>query len=109
MKQILLILLTGGLLIISGCASTPVKTDNNVIKKDVNITGRYFSPMSQAIYIELKDDGTFEDRFGSRSATGKYVTLDNRVIFTPNTGKPYEYVLDGKALVYKDGSRFTKQ
>jgi hypothetical protein len=109
MKKILLMLLTGSLFIILGCTSAPVKTDNSVSYKDVKVTGKYFNLMSQAIYIELKDDGTFDDRFGNRSITGKYVVDGNRVILTPNTGKIYEYVIEGKSLIYKDGGRLTRQ
>ncbi len=109
MKQIVLMLLTGCLLIILGCASAPVKTDNNVSYKDVQVAGKYFNKMSKAIYIELKGDGTFIDRFGSRSTTGKYVVDGNRVTLTPITGKADEYVIEGKSLVYKDGSRLTRQ
>ena len=114
MKQILLMLLTGCLLIILGCASAPVKTDNiktdnSISYKDVKVTGKYFNPMLQTIYIELKDDGTFDDRFGRRSTTGKYVVDGNRVIFSPKTGNTYEYVIEGKSLIYKDGGRLTRQ
>jgi hypothetical protein len=129
MKLILLVLLNGCLLMILGCASAPVKTDTiktdtiktddtttDTIKTDSNISytyvsvaGKYFNPLSPVIYIELKDDGTFDDRFGKRSTTGKYVIDGNRVIFTPKSGNTYEYMIDGNSLVYKDGGKLNRK
>ena len=109
MKRILLLLLAVCLLTILGCAGAQVKTDNTVSEKKGQVTGKYFNPLSTDIYLELKDDGTFYDKFGSRSSNGKYVVNGNRVIFTLETGRTFECTFEGKSLVTKEGFRYTKQ
>jgi hypothetical protein len=109
MKRFLLLLLTGCLLTILGCAGAQVKTDESVSEKPYQISGKYFNPLSTTIYLELKDDGTVYDKFGDRSANGKYVIEGNRVIFTLETGRTFECTIDGKSLITKEGFRYTKQ
>jgi hypothetical protein len=109
MKRILLLLLTGCLLTILGCAGAQVKTEKNASEITYPITGKYFNPLTTDIYLELKDDGTFYDQFGKKSLNGTYVRDGNRVIFTLETGRTFECTLEGKSLITKEGSRFTKQ
>jgi hypothetical protein len=92
-----------------GCAGAQVKTDENESEIKYPISGKYFNQLSTDIYLELKDDGTFYDKFGSRSANGKYVVDGNRVIFTLETGKTFECVINGKSLYSKEGFRYSKQ
>ena len=109
MKRILLLLLTGCFLTFLGCAGAQVKTDKNVSEKKPQIAGKYFNPLTTDIYIELKDDGTYNDKFGKRSSNGKYVIDGNRVILTSESGKTFEYKIEGKSLITKEGFRYTKQ
>ena len=108
-KRILLLLLTGCLLALSGCANTPGKTGENESAKEFQVTGKYLNQMTSDIDIELKDDGTFSNIFGKRSAYGKYVLNGNRVIFTLESGKTFEFAIEGKSLISKEGTRFTRQ
>jgi uncharacterized protein involved in tellurium resistance len=111
MKRILVMLLTGCSLSILGCAGAPVRTGESVSVSDkaIQVTGKYVNPMSSEIYIELKDDGTFNDKFGKRSTHGKYVVDGNRAIFTTESGFIFEFIVEGKSLVSKDGGRLTRQ
>jgi hypothetical protein len=101
--------MTGCLLTILGCASVQIKTDKDVSEKPNQISGKYFNPLSTDIYLELKDDGTVYDKFGSRSANGKYVIDGKRVIFTLESGRTFECIIDGKSLFTKEGFRYSKQ
>ena len=94
---------------ISGCANTPVKADNSVSYKDIKVTGRFFSPMSKGIYLDLHEDGTYRHRFGSRSVSGKYVVKGNHIILTSETGSVSECIIEGNYLLYNDGSRLIRQ
>lgn len=109
MKRILLMLLTGCLLTFFGCSNALVKTGVNMSEKGSQVTGKYVHMMSPVIYIELKDDGTYCHQFGKRSICGKYVIDGNHVIFTFESGKPWEFVIEGKSLISKEGDKFTKQ
>ena len=109
MKRILLLLLAVSLLTILGCSGSQVKPDISASEKKEPITGKYFNPLTTHIYLELKDDGTFNDRFGKRSANGKYVVDGNHVTLKYETGTNVEYTLEGKSLITKEGFRYTKQ
>jgi hypothetical protein len=102
-------LLTGCLLTLSGCAGIPGKFGRNVSDKGFQVTGKYLNAITSDIYIELKDDGTYYDKFGKRSSSGRYVTAGNRVIFTSESGKTFELVIEGKSLISKEGAMFTRQ
>ena len=102
-------LLTGCLLTLLGCANAPGKIGKNVSDNEFQVTGKYLNAMTSEIYIELKDDGIFYDKFGKRSAYGKYVIDGNRVILTWESGKTYEFVIEGKSLINKEGIRLTRQ
>jgi len=109
MRKGLLMLLTVGLLTLLGCAGTPGKAGKSVSVKESQLTGKYGNPMSADIYIEFKDDGTFCDKFGSRSACGKYVRDGNHVTLILESGTSFDFVVEGNALVTKEGGRYTKQ
>ena len=109
MKRILSMLLTGCLLTLLGCADAPGKFGKNVSDNESQVTGKYLNELTSAMYIELKDDGTFDYKFGKRSTNGKYVIDGNRVICTPESGKIFEIVIEGKSLIFKDGGRLTRQ
>ncbi len=91
------------LLTIFGCSSAQIKNGQNVGEKETRITGRYVNVMTPEIYIELKDDGTFYQKFGKRSKSGRYVIDGNRVIFDsePNS----ELTIEGNSLVNREGVR----
>ena len=108
MKRILLLLLAGCLLTILGCAGAQVKTDNSAGEKKQQIAGTYYNPFSEDIYLELKEDGTLFDKFGTRTANGKYVVKNNHVIFTLDTGRTFECTFDGKSLITKEGIKYSR-
>ena len=72
------------------------------------VTGTYLNKMTPIINIELKEDGTFCQKFGNRAAYGKYTVDGDRVIFTPETGKPFEFTIKENTLQSKEGARFIK-
>jgi hypothetical protein len=109
LKRILLMLLTGGFLTLLGCANAPGKIGKNESDKEFQVTGKYVNAITSDIYIELKEDGTFYDKFGKRSSHGKYVIDGNRVIFTSASGKTFEFVIEGKSLISKEGARLIRQ
>jgi len=109
MRIRLSMLLAGCLMTLSGCANIPAQADKSVSVKPLQVTGRYVNAMSSEIYIDFKADGTFNDKFGRRSVTGKYVQEGNRVILTPTAGKVFEYTIDGNSIVSTDGGRLIRQ
>jgi len=109
MKISLSMLLAVCLMTLSGCANVSAQADKSVSAKPLQVSGRYLNAMTSEIYVEFKADGTFVDRFGSRSVSGTYVMDGNRVILTPKGGKVFEYTVDGNSIVSKDGGRLTRK
>lgn len=102
-------LLAGCLLNLLGCASAPSRTGKNISGKEVSVTGTYVNAMSPAINIELKEDGTFCNKFGKRVTYGKYIIDGDRAIFTSDSGKTFEFMIKEKALQTKEGAQFIRQ
>jgi hypothetical protein len=109
LKRILLMLLIGCLLTIFGCSNAPVKSDKNVSVNEPQVSGKYVLGAASIIFIELKNDGSFNHQFGKRHSYGKYVIDGNRVILKYENGITYELIFEGKSLTDKEGGRFTKQ
>ncbi|GFE62756.1 DUF4923 family protein [Geobacter sp. AOG2] len=114
MKQIMVMLVIGGLLTLMGCAGAAQGgTGKSAIgETKLQVTGKYVNIMASTVSIELKEDGTFTNRFGKRSSQGKYVVKGNHVIFTTGpgkTGQTFEFVLEGDSLMSKEGARFKKE
>jgi hypothetical protein len=107
LKRTLFVLLTGCVLTIFGCISSPVKTGKNEAEVGTGVTGKYVHVAAPNIYIELKDDGTFCHKFGKRNKCGKYVINGNRVIF--DSEAQFELEIEGNSLISKEGAKYIKQ
>jgi len=112
MNKIIKLLFVGCLVSLLGCSNTSAVIAKEIKNDEVKITysqvaGKYIHFMTQDIYIELNEDGTFINKFGKRSNYGNYVINGDRIIF--NQGK-YEYKLDGNTLISDDGmARYVKK
>ncbi len=109
MKRAVSMVVLGCFLTIMGCSSAPVKTGQKLNDEhETRVAGKYVNVMTPEIYIDLKDDGTYYQKFGKRSRNGHYVMDGNRIIFDAETNS--ELRIEGNSLLSREGVRvFIKQ
>lgn len=108
MRKSLVGVVAVGLLASLGCAGHSGKAGTGASDHVTRLTGRYVHPTSPDIYMEFKGDGTFCDKFGRRVACGKYALSNNHATLIFDSGKTFEFAVEGNVLMSTEGGRYIK-
>ncbi len=93
----------------------PVQQANFVGDDQVNILGRWVNPLTNAAYLEFREDGTFRDVAILESTEGKYRFIDHQTMEMTSPGQLYgvdailvKYRINGDTLELLDRVKYRR-